>query len=85
MLSLYIKSVILYLIIYWALMKILRNIMLNREEINYKDYTKGKGKGMYYIFCFIPILRLLVIGVAFFITFAKKETLDKFFKNNIGG
>lgn len=31
MLSLYIKSVIVYLIIYWALNKILKNIMLNRK------------------------------------------------------
>ena len=85
MLSLYIKSVIVYLIIYWALNKILKNIALNRKDVNYEDYGKKDGKGMYYMYCFIPILRLFVIGILFFITFAKKETLDKLFKHNIGG
>lgn len=77
MLSLYVKSVIIYLIIYWALNKILKNIMLNREDVNYRDYIKQNKKGAYYIFCFIPILRLFVIGILFFVAFAKKETLDK--------
>lgn len=80
MLSLYIKSVIVYLIIYWALNKILKYIMLNREDVNYKDYVKKNEKGMYYIFCFIPILRFFIIILLFFITFAKKETLDKLFE-----
>lgn len=77
MLSLYIKSVIVYLIIYWALIKISRNIMFSRTDVNYKDYVKPNKKGIYYIFCFVPVLRLFVIGVLFFVTFAKKETLDK--------
>lgn len=79
MLSLYLKSVIVYLIIYWALMKIFKNVAFNRDDVNYKDYA-GKGKGMYYIFCFVPILRVIVILVLLYITFAKKESLDKFFK-----
>ena len=81
MLDFYIKSVIVYLIIYWALKKISKTIMLNRNDVDYKEYATN-GKGMYYIFCFIPILRLLVIGVALFITFAPKETLDKLLKKN---
>lgn len=81
MLSFYIKSVIVYLIIYWALMRISKNIIHNRNDVNYKDYA-GKEKGMYYIFCFVPILRILVIFILLFITFAKKETLDKFFNKN---
>lgn len=82
MLNLYIKSVIIYFIIYWALKKISKTIMFNRKDVNYNNY-KGNGKGMYYIFCFIPLLRLFIIGVVFFITFAQKETLDKFFKKKL--
>lgn len=78
MLGLYIKTVIVYLIIFWALKKISRTIMLSREDVNYSDY-KRNVKGMYYTFCFIPVLRILIIGIIFFITFAKKETLDKIF------
>lgn len=78
MLGLYIKSVIVYLIIFWALKKISKTIIFNREDVNYSNY-KRNVKGMYYIFCFIPILRLLVVGIVVFITFAKKETLDKLF------
>lgn len=77
MLGLYIKSTIVYLIIYWALKKTMKTIMLSREDVNYKDY---KGKGIYYTFAFIPILRILIILIVFFITFAPKETLDKLFK-----
>lgn len=84
MLSLYIKSVIVYLLIYWAIKKVLKNIMINREEVNYKEYVgKRKGKGMYYTYCFIPIFRLLMMGTMFFIAFAKKETLDKLLKKDL--
>lgn len=82
MLSLYIKSVIVYLIIYWALKKITTNIMLNRDDVNYKEYAKRKTKGMYYIFCFVPILRVFIILILLFAAFANKETLDKLFKKN---
>lgn len=82
MLSLYIKSVIAYLIIYWALKKVVKNVMSIRTDVNYKEY-KGETKGMYYIFCFVPILRILVMFVAFFVAFAPKETLDKFFKKGV--
>lgn len=78
MLGFYIKSVIVYLIIYWALKKMTKIMILNRNDVNYRNYA-AKGKGMYYTFCFIPILRLLVIFIVFFITFAKKESLDKLF------
>lgn len=76
MLGFYIKSVIVYLIIFWALRQFAKTIMFNREEIDYKEYSTGK-KGMYYIFCFIPILRIIAIGVVLFVSFAKKETLEK--------
>ncbi len=76
MLGFYIKSVIVYLIIFWALKQFSKMIMFNREEINYKNYATGK-KGTYYIFCFIPILRIIAIGVVLFVSFAKKETLEK--------
>ena len=81
MLGLYIKSIVIYLIIFWALKKISKAIMFNRKDVDYIDY-RGNGKVMYYIFCVIPIFRVFVIGVIFFMTFASKETLDKVFKVN---
>ena len=84
MLSFYIKSTIIYLIIYWALSKILKNSIKNRNDINYKDYIKNyNGKGMYYTFCFIPIIRVLVIGIILLISYSSKETLDKLMKKNL--
>ena len=84
MLSFYIKSTTIYLIIYWALSKILKNSIKNRKDINYKDYIKNyNGKGMYYIFCFIPIIRVLVIGIILLISYSSKETLDKLMKKNL--
>lgn len=81
MLSIYINSVIIYFIIYWALKRISKNIIINRDDVDYKKYA-GKGKCMYYIFCFIPILRVLFIFILLFIVFAKKETLDELFNKN---
>lgn len=84
MLSFYIKSTIVYLIIYWALSKILKSSIKNRTDINYKDYIKNyNGKGMYYTFCFIPIIRVLVIGIILLISYSSKETLDKLMKKNL--
>ena len=82
--SFYIKSTIIYLIIYWALSKILKSSIKNRTDINYKDYIKNyNGKGMYYTFCFIPIIRVLVIGIILLISYSSKETLDKLMKKNL--
>ena len=84
MLSFYIKSTIIYLIIYWALSKILKSSIKNRTDINYKDYIKNyNGKGMYYTFCFIPIIRVLVIGIILLISYSSKETLDKLMKKDL--
>ena len=84
MLSFYIKRTIIYLIIYWALSKILKSSIKNRTDINYKDYIKNyNGKGMYYTFCFIPIIRVLVIGIILLISYSSKETLDKLMKKNL--
>lgn len=83
MLGFYIKSTTIYLIIYWALSKILKNSIKNRKDINYNDYKKGQGKGMYYTFCFIPIIRIIIIGVILFISFGSKESLDKLMKKDL--
>ena len=80
MISCYMKSVIVYLIVYWALKQITKTVILIRDDIDYSKYIRGKGKGIYYTFCFIPILRVLVIAIVFFVTFAKKESLDRLFK-----
>lgn len=83
MLDFYLKSVIVYLIIYWALSKILKNSIKNRTDINYKDYVKNySGKGLYYIFCFIPVIRIFIIGLILLVSYGSKETLDKLFKKN---
>lgn len=83
MLGFYIKSTTIYLIIYWALSKILKNSIKNRTDINYNDYKKGQSKGMYYTFCFIPIIRVLVIGIILLISYSSKETLEKLMKKNL--
>lgn len=49
MLGFYIKSVIVYLIIFWALKQFSKMIMFNREEINYKNYATGKKRNVLYI------------------------------------
>lgn len=86
MLNIYIQSIIIYLIIYWALSKVLKKIIKNRKDINFNDYTKGlNGKGAYYIFCFVPVLRVLIIGLILFVSFASKETLEKLFIENKKG
>lgn len=81
MLNLYIKSTIVYLIIFWALSKILKNSLKNRKDVNYNDYVKKYNcNGLYYIYCFIPVIRVLIIGLILFISYGPKETLDKLFK-----
>lgn len=83
MLSFYIKSTIVYLIIYWALSKILKNSIENRTDINYNDYKRDQSNGMYYTFCFIPIIRIIIIGLILFISFGSKESLDKLIKKDL--
>ena len=84
MLEFYIKSTIVYLIIYWALSKILKNSIRDRDDVNYKYYVKNyTGKGLYYIFCFIPIIRIFIIGIILFVSYGSKETLDKLFKQDM--
>lgn len=84
MLNLYIKSVIVYLIIFWALSKILKNSLKNRKDVNYNDYVKNYNcNGLYYIYCFIPVIRVLIIGLILFISYGPKETLDKLFKQKV--
>ena len=34
-------------------------------------------------FCFIPIIRIIIIGVILFISFGSKESLDKLMKKNL--
>ena len=46
---------------------------------DYKKYTKKDNKGMWYTFCFIPILRVVVLLGMYWLTVASKEDLDKLF------
>lgn len=79
MLGYYIKSTIVFLIIYFASSRAIRIFLHNRDEIDYKKYTKKDSKGMWYIFCFIPVLRVVVLLVMYWLTIASKEDLDKLF------
>ena len=83
MLGFYIKSTIVYLIIYWALSRILKNSIKHRTDINYNDYVKNiNDNGLYYTFCFIPVIRILIIGLILFISYGSKESLDKLLKKD---
>ena len=80
MLGYYIKSTIVFLIIYFASSRAIRTLLHNRDEIDYKKYTKEGQKGMWYTLCFIPILRVIVLLVMYWLTVASKEDLDKLFE-----
>ena len=82
MLSLYIKSVIIYFIIYIAMEKLGKFIVNNRKDINYKEYLKDDVKGKISVFtvCLIPVLRLFYLIIMFIVIFGDKELLDKIFK-----
>ena len=47
MLGYYIKSTIVFLIIYFASSRAIRILLHNRDEIDYKKYTKKDNKGMW--------------------------------------
>nr|DAZ62869.1 MAG TPA: hypothetical protein [Caudoviricetes sp.] len=79
MLGYYIKSTIVFLIIYFASNKAIKTLLQNRNEIDYKKYTKKDNKEMWYTFCFIPILRVIVLLAMYWLTIASKEDLDKIF------
>lgn len=79
MLGYYIKSTIVFLIIYYASSRAIRILLHNRDEIDYKKYTKEGQKGMWYTFCFIPVVRVIMLLVMYWLTVASKEDLDKLF------
>ena len=79
MLGYYIKSTIVFLIIYFATKRVGDTILHNRTDINYKDYVKEEQKGMWYTFCFIPILRVITLMITLWLMGASKESLDKLF------
>lgn len=81
MLGYYIKSIIVFLIIYFASNRAIKTLLHNRNEIDYKKYTKKDNKGIWYTLCFIPILRVVVLLVMYWLTVASKEDLDKVFDN----
>ena len=79
MLGYYIKSTIVFLIIYFTSSRAITILLHNRDDIDYRKYTKKDDKGMWYTFCFIPVLRVIVLLVMYWLTVASKETLDKLF------
>lgn len=79
MLGVYFKSCIIWFIIMFTTFKVCRSFAKARQEkgeINYYDYADRKSFVNFYLTAFIPILRIIVIILYFFVTFAKKETLD---------
>ena len=46
MLGYYIKSTIVFLIIYFASSRAIKTLLHNRNEIDYKKYTKKDNKGI---------------------------------------
>ena len=85
MLEFYAESTIIYIIIYWILNRIIKFSIENRTDVNYKDYKSNirdtkRSKGLYYTYCFIPILRFLVIICILLICYGSKETLDTIFE-----
>ena len=80
MLGYYIKSTIVFLIIYFASSRAISILIHNRDEIDYKKYTKKNNKGIWYTFCFIPILRVVVLLEMYWLAIAPKEDLDKIFE-----
>lgn len=81
MVSLYIKSVIIYFIIFLAMNKLGNYIINNRTDINYKDYIKGdtKGKINTFVVSLIPLIRAFYLIIMFVVIFGSKELLDKIF------
>lgn len=79
MLGYYIKSTIVFLIIYFASSRAIKTLLHNRDEIDYKKYTKEGQKGMWYTFCFIPVLRVIALLIILYLPFISKESLDKLF------
>lgn len=84
MLSLYIKSVIIYFIIFSAMDRLGKFIIKNRTDINYKDYLKEnvKGKISTFTVALIPLLRVFYLIVMFIVIFGSKELLDKIFSKD---
>ena len=80
MLGYYIKSTIVFLIIYFAAKRMGDTMLHNRTDINYKDYVKEEQKGMWYTFCLIPVLRVIVLIIILCLPFISKENLDKLFE-----
>lgn len=82
MLKIYLVSVIIWLIILIATDKFVGGIIKNKK-INYKKYTKGKGKAniSYMVVSFIPVVRAFVWGVMIYLAGADEKNLDKLFED----
>lgn len=88
MLGLYIKSVVIYFIIFLATNRLGEFITKNRKDVNYNEYLTEKINGN--ISCFtvslIPIIRTIYLIIMFVVIFGTKQTLDKLFNkkgNNV--
>ena len=81
MLGLYIKSVVIYFIIFLATHRLGEFITKNRKDINYNEYLTEKINGNISSFTvsLIPIIRTIYLIIMFVVIFGTKETLDKLF------
>lgn len=85
MLTIYLMSVIIWIMVLKATESFGNGIMKNRTDVNYENYIKGttiKAKMNFIVISFIPIIRLIVWGLLIFVAFASKEDLDKLLKND---
>lgn len=81
MLKMYLISGLICMIIVRILCCVAKNTAEVRE-IDFRKYEDSRIKqgNWIYLVCFVPILRLVLIGTCVFLAFARKEDLDKFMK-----
>ncbi len=81
MLGFYIKTVIIYFIIFLAMNHFGKFIIKNRTDINYNDYKRNiNGKISTFTIALIPLLRTFYLITMLIVIFGSKELLDKIFK-----
>ncbi len=81
MLKVYLISGLICMIMVRILCCVAKNTAEVRE-IDFRKYEDNRiRKGNWiYLICFVPILRIILIGMCVFLAFARKEDLEAFLK-----
>jgi len=79
MLKMYLVSSLICMIV----VRILCCVAKNTAELRGIDFRKYRDNRIkegnwIYLICFVPILRIILIGLCIFLSFAKKEDLENF-------